>query len=402
MATPFGPPPGSDRLLVVFGDIEMGAGGLGDDFPHDDFLIDVLEAYNKPPFDQVAVDIVFNGDTFDFLKTSIDHKYPRHITEDIALGKAKRVLAAHEQFCNGLGRFLDFEGAARNAYFIVGNHDLELVFAAVRQTIATQIGRPRQVHFPGFRLVVGNCHIEHGNQQDTMFAVDESQLLINYEGKPIINLPWGTVALLDVAMPLQPYLFVLDRMKPRNRVFELLPQIKALVVNEYWRYWTMDFLADAIYGDPVKQPSWTLFREVIYRLGSFNLNVLPNDDFQQAITTNDDIHVYVMGHLHQAGWFGYGDRKVLVTGCFRNEYMMAQNGDVLRTIPKVYGEVYLGGDKVLRSHLVEVQPPPEAKDLAPRSIFEVVGRVGPIPVDPELLQAAEAQAELEAKKAKDD
>ncbi|RMD97288.1 MAG: hypothetical protein D6812_15545, partial [Deltaproteobacteria bacterium] len=52
-----GIPPGSDRLLVVMSDIEMGSGGVTDDFPHSDFLAELILAYNDPPFDAIAVDL---------------------------------------------------------------------------------------------------------------------------------------------------------------------------------------------------------------------------------------------------------------------------------------------------------------------------------------------------------
>ena len=35
---PHDPPPDADRLLVILSDIEMGAGGWIDDFPHSEWL----------------------------------------------------------------------------------------------------------------------------------------------------------------------------------------------------------------------------------------------------------------------------------------------------------------------------------------------------------------------------
>lgn len=71
---------GADRLLVVLSDIEMGAGGAWDDFPHCDRLGELLLSYAGPEHANRAVDLVFNGDTFDLLKTNVDGAYPRHIT----------------------------------------------------------------------------------------------------------------------------------------------------------------------------------------------------------------------------------------------------------------------------------------------------------------------------------
>ena len=44
----------ADRLLVVFSDVEMGAGGALDDFPRSDFLSNLLLDYCTPEYDGVA------------------------------------------------------------------------------------------------------------------------------------------------------------------------------------------------------------------------------------------------------------------------------------------------------------------------------------------------------------
>ena len=71
------PPAGAaDRLLVVMSDIEMGAGGPLDDFPHSDFLAEVIHAYGRGPFGDLQVDLVFNGDTLDLPESSAGSSPP--------------------------------------------------------------------------------------------------------------------------------------------------------------------------------------------------------------------------------------------------------------------------------------------------------------------------------------
>ena len=50
-------------LVVVLSDIEMGAGGILDDFPHTDFLADLIASYQRLPHRDTPVELVFNGDT---------------------------------------------------------------------------------------------------------------------------------------------------------------------------------------------------------------------------------------------------------------------------------------------------------------------------------------------------
>src|SRR5689334_9527121 len=87
-----------DQVLVVLSDIEMGAGGPTDDFPQSEWLGRLILGYCEGPFASVPVTLVFNGDTFDFLKTSIDGSWPTHVDSGIGVAKLERVAAAHPSF----------------------------------------------------------------------------------------------------------------------------------------------------------------------------------------------------------------------------------------------------------------------------------------------------------------
>ncbi len=53
----------ADRIVVVLSDIEMGDGGVQDEFPHDDWLISQLGHYQQGRFADVPVVFVFSGDS---------------------------------------------------------------------------------------------------------------------------------------------------------------------------------------------------------------------------------------------------------------------------------------------------------------------------------------------------
>ena len=227
-------PAEADRLLVVMSDIEMGAGGETDDFPETDALGRLLLEYNDAAYDQVAVHLVFNGDTFDFLKTPVDGDYPRHVDAVTALAKVSRVAAVHADFFAAVAEFLSRPD--RHVSFVVGNHDAEIVFPEVQDELRRLCGGSPRVTFPGFSFDVGEVHIEHGSQADRMFRMDPDAPLLETDEGRILNLPWGSVALLEVAIPLHPMLHLLDRVRPRRKLFELMPEAKELLLGRYWRY----------------------------------------------------------------------------------------------------------------------------------------------------------------------
>lgn len=371
-------PDGADRLVVVLSDIEMGAGGVLDDFPHSAWLAEQLLPYNEGEYRGLPVDLVFNGDTFDLLKTSIDEVYPRHVTEAVALAKLERVLCAHPAFAQGVRAFLSGGDAPRRAHFIVGNHDAELVFPAVQRALSSAIG-VQGVWFPGFAVDIGDLHVEHGSQGDPMFRVDENRPLITWKGEPLLDLAWGAVSILDVMLPLQNQLYALDRVKPRPWVFELLPEVKELLANAFWRYWTREYLVDVWNrSDPMRKVSWSMLKEVLYRFTTFDPDLTASTHYQQLVSVQDRYRVVVIGHLHNPSWWSWSDRKVLGAGCLRDEYVIDRQGTIRARLPKVYVEVFLSGGRAIRSHLVEIDGPEPIAGHVPKSILELRERLAPL------------------------
>ena len=361
----------ADRLVVCISDVEMGAGGVLDDFPHSAFLGELLRRYAAPPFERLAVDIVFNGDTFDLLKTSVDGSYPVRVTAEVAQAKMQRVIDAHPAFFDGVAELLS--SGERRVFFVTGNHDPELVFPEVQEQIRERVARSggpaERVYFPGFALAIGDLLIEHGSQADPMFRVPPQEPFLSHRGRRLLRLPWGSVALLEAAMPMQRHLHWADRLKPRSLVFELLPELREVLVSAFWTYWTRDYWRGLFEGDPVKQVDWTLFREVVYRFGSLDPDLTLSDVHLRRLRKDDRWRVRSIGHHHQAQWVSHGDRKLLATGCFRDEFLVGADGRIdPRPLPKVYAEVYQRMGRSVRSHLVEVDGPPARAGAAPASV----------------------------------
>ena len=350
----------AEQILVVLSDIEIGAGGPTDDFPQSRSIGDLLDHYNTGQRAGVAVHLVLNGDTFDFLKTSVDGHYPRHVTEAIAVQKLTRVHAAHGDFFDGLRRFLAGGGARRDISFIVGNHDPELLFPGVQRRVRDLLGDGARVHFPGFSLAIGDVWVEHGSQLDPLFSMDANALFRRHRGQRVLNLPWGSVAVIDVALPMHEQLYHLDRLKPREHLMAKLPEFRELIIGKYWRYWTRDFWK-GFAGDPTRQISWTMVKEIAYRFVSEDADVRVVEAHRKQLTSDPRYAVRVVGHEHEPGWWSHGNQRLLRTGAFRNEFMMHDSDDALEQLRPVHAEVWLRNGRAVRSQLVEndcTAPPP--------------------------------------------
>jgi UDP-2,3-diacylglucosamine pyrophosphatase LpxH len=125
--------------------------------------------------------IVFNGDTFDFdtcfsappdLQVPVEGMPP---TVPGSVYKMRRILTDHPRFCAALATFL---AAGNRAVFVLGNHDRELHFPEVQETLRQLVrahappGRGAVVagnigFEPWFIHVPGVLYAEHGNQYDS-------------------------------------------------------------------------------------------------------------------------------------------------------------------------------------------------------------------------------------------
>jgi len=372
--------PGSDsydRMIVLFSDVEMGGGGLYDDFPHSDFLGSIITEYlDRPGLSEKPIDFVFNGDTFDLLKTPYLGTYPHHITKDVAIGKMTSVAAAHPKFFEAISAMVDHGSGNKKAHFVLGNHDYELAFPKVQRFIKALCGSNELVNFPGFGLQIGPVFFEHGCQADPLFRVDEEKLFVEYDGSELLNLSWASVALLDVVIPMQPILYFQERLRPRNRVLELIPEIRELLMALAWKYWTRDFWSDLITTrDPLLKITWTMAKEMVRRITSGNPMVMFDKKWLTENVEKSDHQLYILGHLHNASGFYHGDKRVLQAGAFRNEYWLSEDGHTMTPALKPYYEIYLKDDEVVSLVTREVLGPARAQEDMPASIFDVVPKI---------------------------
>ncbi len=365
--------PDYDRLVVVLGDVEMGAGGPFDDFPHSEFLARLLLPYLTGETADHPIDFVFNGDTFDLLKTPYLGEYRRHITNEVALGKMAAVAAAHPKFFDAIGKLADFPAGDKRVHFVIGNHDPELLFPKVQNFVRARCGGAERLAFPGFSLALGPVFCEHGSQSDPLFRINPDRPFIDHRGERLLNISWASIALLDIALPFQPLLYFHDRLKPRDVLMELLPEIRELLVGQAWKYWTRDFWRDFLkQKDPLLRLNWTMVKEVVRRFTTNDTDVSFSKTWLAETVDKNPQRLFVTGHLHWTGSEFHREKRVLQLGCFRDEFLIVDAGRALRPILKPYVEIYLKDERIVQIVTVEIQGPALPSEAFPPSITDVV------------------------------
>lgn len=112
-------------------------------------------------------ELIVNGDCFDFLATTPALDDRDDTDPEVGVAKMERIITAHTAWFGSLHAFLSAPGRA--VTFLIGNHDLELAFPAVRAVVRAAIAAPPEtVRFCLARAYrpVPDVEIEHGCQFD--------------------------------------------------------------------------------------------------------------------------------------------------------------------------------------------------------------------------------------------
>src|SRR5258708_2542872 len=153
---------------------------------------------NGPLGDAEDVELIINGDCFDFLAVQ---PYAADGTINVVtdLGKLEKIVSVHRAFFETLLYFISLPG--RHVTFLRGNHDIELIFEEVQAGILAAIygtqsqgQRVNFCHTPFYRPLK-DVYIEHGNQYDFWNHAGDTW---DEQGQPlqpkpgVITLPVGT------------------------------------------------------------------------------------------------------------------------------------------------------------------------------------------------------------------
>ena len=153
------------------------------------------------------VELVFNGDTFDFdIVSAVPNNLPVNLAEQLrglnseeekSRYKIWRILDHHPVWVEAIRHFVS---AGNEVVFVVGNHDVELHWPGVQAEILDALDLPPSregaVRFcEWFYVSQGDTLIEHGNQYDGYCVVpDPMHPFVRIGGRLQVRIPFGDVA----------------------------------------------------------------------------------------------------------------------------------------------------------------------------------------------------------------
>ena len=329
--------------VIVFGDTELGAGTITDDFIADKLLAKIINYYS---LSEEQIDLVFNGDSFDYLKCPkiINNKatYPRHITAEISLHKTRLILSAHIEVIDALRNF----GIKSNhhIYYLYGNHDPDLKFPEVQRLIKKEL-ETKDIHFQ-YSYTKPGLHIEHGDAYDILHQQKNPAHFVKYRGKKILNLPFVSYALIDKFMVIKEANPFLERIKPESELYKHHPEIAKIIKKK-----TVSYFMKSIFYYPLRHPQDPtyrlpvgLFEQFITRMRAQKLyveSVIPLFRAKNASELKEAHHpgIYILGHRHDFIIEKDGEHTIMHPDTWRDEYKLHPHTKLLTPKDKHYIEV---------------------------------------------------------------
>ncbi len=318
--------------IFVFGDVEMGAGTISDDFISDKAFSKVIKSAARR---KGEVDLVLNGDTFDFIKISSTGEFGR-ITEEVSLEKLKRIHTAHPVVFDSLKEFSSQKG--KKIYFIVGNHDQDLVFPKVQAYLKKHIGK---VEFPGSNYVKHGVHVEHGHRHDVVNSANHP--FSWHRGERVLNVPFGSAMVMGSFMDLKDEHPFLERIHSHKPLFRLYPPlVKKLTKRAITHFFQAMKHSLIDRSHPVAQWPSGLAKE-LYRRWKQNDWGVP--DASNRLDMHHLPRLCVLGHKHITK-VRKGETTVVLPDTWRDEYTLEGKTGWLKAKRKQYVHILMNKEKL--------------------------------------------------------
>ena len=337
-----------EELIYIIGDTELGKSDVMDDFSDDEVLIDFIAKIGHQQNDP-RVTLILNGDIFDFLKMAYKDKYPVEITEDISLWKLEQIILHHRNIFVALKNFLS--NPKHSIYFIIGNHDADLVWPGVQNRIKRELLYGNRIKFD-FWFDNSDVHVEHGNLVDPFFMVNTKKPIVEYKGNKILSLPWGAQASISHLVKIKAAFPKEEQMYPKQTALNAYPDYRQASNKVKFNLAMKKLLIDPVkhFGDPNFKTPYVQFFKHFLRFGSDVLNdekFIPSR-FKSLIKKYPGKKAYILGHSHVLHKSRFASADCIVTDTWRDEFDMTKNN---QKKPKSFAEVKMKNGRLEKAEL---------------------------------------------------
>lgn len=287
------------KIKIVVSDMHLGKGRLLvggalnslEEFYFAEKFSEFLGYYTTGDYKDCQVELILNGDIFNFLQVDFRGHFLTVLTEGVCVSILKSIIEGHPQFFKALSEFAAIEG--NQITYIVGNHDQGMFWPATRAQLDQAVGK--KVRFRNLVYYFDGVHIEHGHMYEAANRLETKRFFLKKNlPEPILNLPLGSHFFVEFVLKIKEVWPYVDKIRPfRNMIrWALFTEPWIMLAGTFKLIWY--FLVLAVTTDPRRQVSIKKILQVFLESAVF-------PDLSEAankILQDERVHTVVFGHTH--------------------------------------------------------------------------------------------------------
>ncbi len=346
------------KIKLAVSDFHLGKGAFLpdgkrnylEDFFYDQRFIEFLEYYSSNKYQRADIELVICGDFFNHLQVDPLEINPQIITERIALARTGAIMHGHARVFEALKVFAS--KPHHKITFLIGNHDIGLLWPSVRNLVEEEIGGQTKVYEKPQYFIDKVC-FEHGNQHCAENWIDFEHPYINDDKiskEPIVNLPWGD-------------LFVIHFL---NKVKQVRPYADKVFPFKLYFRWAL--FHDTRFALTVAGHAISYFLKVLFKIGEhnrfslkkiykivkeFSFPIKMDKAAKRVLRQNPECKVVVFGHGHRPAAALFQDGSEYFNTGIWNEMINLDIGTIGRDLRFTFVEINYNKENIPHGMLKE-------------------------------------------------
>ncbi|MGH1468055.1 MAG: hypothetical protein ACRBBP_04125 [Bdellovibrionales bacterium] len=299
------------KVKLVVSDLHFGTGlsdpGGGhnslEEFYFDEKFAEFLEYHTTAKFKDIEVELVLNGDIFNFLQIDYKGHFVPVITEAMNLNMLDRIAEGHPKIFKSLKKFASLEG--KSITYVTGNHDQGILWPKVQgrlnEILETQVNYCQLVYY------FDGVHIEHGHMHEAANRMNPKKFFLRKNlPEPILNLPFGSHFFVDFVLKLKQSYPHVDKVRPFRRMVRwVLFNETVFLIKSLFQMCKYFFLS--AFGSSNHKNAWsvkTLFKIILESA------IFPDlSDSARYVLKDERVHTVIFGHSHVYQYRQWGQGK---------------------------------------------------------------------------------------------
>lgn len=287
------------HIKLVMSDLHLGVGRILDtgqinsleEFYFDEKFSELLHYHTNGKYADYEVELILNGDIFNFLQVDYHGHFLTVITEPISIEILKRIAKGHPLFIKALKDFAAKPG--NSITYVVGNHDQSMLWPGTRAYLNETLNTV--VRFKNLVYFFDGVHIEHGHMHEAANRFDPRKFFLKKNlAEPILNLPFGSHFFVEYVLKVKQKYPHVDKIRPFNRMLRWAFFNETGFTFRNFAALILYFLKSIFSNDPRKRFSFSRIVGIVMESAIF-----PDlTESARRVLQDERVHTVCFGHSH--------------------------------------------------------------------------------------------------------